>query len=36
MDWLWKFPSMDEDMLRALKKSVDREGFRAFRSYGGA
>ncbi|MBO9127110.1 MULTISPECIES: ABC transporter permease [unclassified Rhizobium] len=34
MDWLWKFPSMDEDMLRALKKSVD-EGFRAFtRGYG--
>jgi hypothetical protein len=26
MDWLWKFPSMDEDLLRALKKSVD-EGF---------
>jgi glycine betaine/proline transport system permease protein len=34
MDWLWKFPSMDEDLLRALKKSVD-EGFRAFtRGYG--
>jgi glycine betaine/proline transport system permease protein len=36
MDWLWKFPSMDEDLLRALKKSVD-EGFRAFtRAYGGS
>ncbi len=36
MDWLWKFPSMDEDLLRALKKSVD-EGFRAFtRGYGGS
>jgi len=36
MEWLWKFPSMDEDLLRALKKSVD-EGFRAFtRGYGGS
>lgn len=34
MDWLWKFPAMDDDLLRALKKSVD-EGFRAFtRGYG--
>jgi glycine betaine/proline transport system permease protein len=36
MDWLWKFPSMNDDTLRALKKSVD-EGFRAFtRGYGGS
>ena len=35
MDWLWKFPAMNDDLLRALKKSVD-EGFRAFtRGYGG-
>ena len=34
MDWLFKFPSMNDDTLRALKKSVD-EGFRAFtRGYG--
>ncbi len=34
MDWLWKFPTMNDDMLRELKKSVD-EGFRAFtRAYG--
>jgi glycine betaine/proline transport system permease protein len=34
MDWLFKFPSMNEDTLRALKKSVD-EGFRTFtRGYG--
>jgi glycine betaine/proline transport system permease protein len=36
MDWLWKFPSMNDDTLRALKKAVD-EGFRAFtRGYGGS
>ncbi|WP_183725513.1 MULTISPECIES: proline/glycine betaine ABC transporter permease [unclassified Rhizobium] len=34
MDWLWKFPTMNDETLRALKKSVD-EGFRAFtRAYG--
>ncbi|EJJ25277.1 ABC transporter permease [Rhizobium sp. CF142] len=34
MDWLWKFPTMNDDVLRELKKSVD-EGFRAFtRAYG--
>ena len=34
MDWLFKFPSMNDDTLRARKKSVD-EGFRAFtRGYG--
>ncbi len=34
MDWLWKFPTMDADTLRVLKKNVD-EGFRAFtRAYG--
>ncbi|SCW54554.1 glycine betaine/proline transport system permease protein [Rhizobium mongolense subsp. loessense] len=34
MDWLWKFPTMDADTLRVLKKNVD-EGFRAFtRTYG--
>ncbi|NLS04569.1 proline/glycine betaine ABC transporter permease [Rhizobium sp. P32RR-XVIII] len=34
MDWLWKFPTMDADTLRILKKNVD-EGFRAFtRAYG--
>ena len=34
MDWLFKFPSMNDDTLRALKNSVD-EGFRAFtRGYG--
>lgn len=34
MDWLTKFPQMDESSLRDLKKVID-EGFRAFtRSYG--
>jgi glycine betaine/proline transport system permease protein len=34
MDWLWKFPTMDSDTLRILKKNVD-EGFRGFtRAYG--
>ncbi|MEX2693093.1 ABC transporter permease [Rhizobium mongolense] len=34
MDWLWKFPTMNDDMLRQLKKSID-EGFRGFtRAYG--
>ncbi|KQZ59434.1 ABC transporter permease [Rhizobium sp. Root149] len=35
MDWLSKFPQMDETSLRDLKKAID-EGFRAFtRAYGG-
>lgn len=35
MDWLSKFPQMDETSLRGLKKAID-EGFRAFtRAYGG-
>ena len=34
MDWLFNFPTMDDDTLRALKKAID-EGFRAFtRAYG--
>jgi glycine betaine/proline transport system permease protein len=34
MDWLLTFPTMDDETLRALKKSID-EGFRAFtRGYG--
>jgi glycine betaine/proline transport system permease protein len=34
MDWHKTFPQLDEDLLRALKKSID-EGFRAFtRAYG--
>ncbi|MET3855426.1 proline/glycine betaine ABC transporter permease [Rhizobium sp. OAE497] len=34
MDWLWKFPTMNDDMLRDLKRAVD-EGFRGFtRAYG--
>jgi glycine betaine/proline transport system permease protein len=34
MDWLFTFPTMDEETLRALKKAID-EGFRAFtRGYG--
>jgi glycine betaine/proline transport system permease protein len=34
MEWLTKFPHMDDDTLRALKKAID-EGFRAFtRAYG--
>ena len=36
MEWLTKFPHMDDDTLRALKKAID-EGFRAFtRAYGDA
>ena len=36
MDWFYKFPHMDDDALRNLKKSID-DGFRAFtRSYGDA
>ncbi|KSV77069.1 proline/glycine betaine ABC transporter permease [Ensifer sp. ENS07] len=36
MEWLYKFPHMDDDALRALKKAID-EGFRAFtRAYGDA
>ncbi|AYM08088.1 MULTISPECIES: ABC transporter permease [Agrobacterium] len=36
MEWLFKFPTMNDDALRALKKVID-EGFRAFtRTYGGA
>ncbi|MEP9373714.1 proline/glycine betaine ABC transporter permease [Mesorhizobium sp. KR1-2] len=35
MDWLTRFPHMNDDTLRVLKKSID-EGFRAFtRAYGG-
>jgi glycine betaine/proline transport system permease protein len=34
MDWLEKFPNIDDDVLRELKKAID-EGFRAFtRNYG--
>jgi glycine betaine/proline transport system permease protein len=34
MDWHQTFPQLDDDLLRALKKSID-EGFRAFtRAYG--
>ncbi|AUX75320.1 MULTISPECIES: ABC transporter permease [Sinorhizobium] len=34
MDWFFKFPSMNDDSLRELKKLID-EGFRAFtRAYG--
>jgi glycine betaine/proline transport system permease protein len=34
MDWFYKFPHMDDETLRNLKKAID-EGFRAFtRSYG--
>ncbi len=34
MEWFYKFPHMDDDALRGLKKAID-EGFRAFtRSYG--
>ena len=34
MDWFYKFPHMNDDALRNLKKAID-EGFRAFtRSYG--
>ncbi|PSJ63022.1 ABC transporter permease [Pseudaminobacter soli (ex Li et al. 2025)] len=34
MDWLTRFPHMDDDTLRVLKKSID-EGFRGFtRAYG--
>lgn len=36
MEWLTRFPHMDDDTLRALKKAID-EGFRAFtRTYGDA
>jgi glycine betaine/proline transport system permease protein len=36
MDWLTRFPHLNDDTLRALKKSID-EGFRAFtRAYGDA
>ena len=36
MDWFYKFPHMDDDALRALKKAID-DGFRAFtRAYGDA
>mgnify|MGYP001064338035 CR=1 FL=1 len=36
MDWFYKFPHMDDDALRNLKKAID-DGFRAFtRSYGDA
>ena len=36
MEWLTRFPHMDDDTLRALKKAID-EGFRAFtRAYGDA
>lgn len=36
MDWLTTFPHLNDDLLRALKKSID-EGFRAFtRAYGDA
>src|SRR6185312_8901834 len=35
MDWLTRFPHLNDDTLRLLKKSID-EGFRAFtRAYGG-
>ena len=35
MDWFYKFPHMDDDSLRNLKKAID-DGFRGFtRSYGG-
>jgi glycine betaine/proline transport system permease protein len=34
MDWFYKFPHMNDDMLRSLKKGID-ESFRAFtRAYG--
>lgn len=34
MDWLTRFPHLNDDLLRALKKSID-EGFRTFtRAYG--
>ncbi|MFT4001564.1 MAG: proline/glycine betaine ABC transporter permease [Rhizobium sp.] len=34
MDWFYKFPHMDDDALRNLKKAID-DGFRAFtRAYG--
>ncbi len=34
MDWLFTFPTMDDETLRTLKKAID-EGFRAFtRAYG--
>ncbi|WP_438754340.1 ABC transporter permease [Pararhizobium sp. O133] len=36
MDWFFKFPHMDDDSLRNLKKAID-EGFRGFtRAYGDA
>ncbi|MBW8786767.1 proline/glycine betaine ABC transporter permease [Rhizobium leguminosarum] len=36
MEWFYKFPHMDDDALRNLKKAID-DGFRAFtRSYGDA
>ncbi|MBY5360967.1 proline/glycine betaine ABC transporter permease [Rhizobium leguminosarum] len=36
MEWFYKFPHMDDDALRSLKKAID-DGFRAFtRSYGDA
>ncbi|WEX78411.1 proline/glycine betaine ABC transporter permease [Sinorhizobium numidicum] len=36
MDWFFRFPHMNDDSLRSLKKAID-EGFRAFtRAYGGA
>jgi glycine betaine/proline transport system permease protein len=36
MDWLEKFPNINDDLLRELKKAID-EGFRAFtRAYGDA
>ena len=36
MEWFYKFPHMDDDALRTLKKSID-DGFRAFtRAYGDA
>ncbi|HEV7304768.1 MAG TPA: proline/glycine betaine ABC transporter permease, partial [Ensifer sp.] len=34
MEWLYEFPHMNDDALRALKKAID-EGFRSFtRAYG--
>lgn len=36
MEWFYKFPHMDDDALRNLKKAID-DGFRAFtRTYGDA
>jgi glycine betaine/proline transport system permease protein len=36
MEWLYKFPHMDDDALRTLKKAID-DGFRGFtRAYGDA